>query len=123
MCTCIYFADIGSFDGEDMLAPQHDPGVDPDDDQDMPDAEDHQEVCAERPAPVGAVVPPFARRGQLDSRYRMELGDQLTTLIVEAGIWPANMRDIQADGRQLHMRRGMSRDMYNLMWHVVGAMT
>ena len=66
-----------------MLAPPHDPGVDPDDDQSMPNANDHQEAGAERPTPAGASVPPFARRGSIDSRYRMDLGDQLTTLIVE----------------------------------------
>ena len=53
----------------------------------------------------------------------MELGDQITALIIEAGIRPAHMKDIQADGRLLHMWRGMSRDMYRLMRHVVGAMT
>ena len=124
LCTCIYFADIGSFDGEDMPTPPHNPGVDlGDHDQGMPDVEDHQEASAERPAPAGAPVPHFARRGLLDTRYRMELGDQLTALIVEAGIRPAHMRDIQADGRLLHMWRGMTRDMYNLMRHVVGATT
>ena len=123
LCTCIYFADIGSFDGEDMLAPPHDPGVDPNDDQDMSYVEDHQEADAERPAPAGAPILPFARRGSLDSKYRMELGYQLTTLIVEAGIRPTTMRDIHADGRLLHMWRGMLRDMYNLMRHVVGDTT
>ena len=63
LCTCIYFADIGSFDGEDMLAPPHDLGVDPHDNQGMPYAEDHQEAGAERPALVGAPVLPFSRHG------------------------------------------------------------
>ena len=41
LCTCIYFADIGSFYGEEMSVPPHDPGVDPDDDdQDMAHVED-----------------------------------------------------------------------------------
>ena len=84
LCTCIYFADIGSFDGKEMLPPPHDPSVDPDDDEGMRDAEDHQEASAERPSPAGAPV-----RGRLsDDRYRMEFGDQLITLIVEAGINP-----------------------------------
>ena len=109
LCTCIYFADIGSFDGKDVSAPPHDPCVYTDDDQGMPDAEDHQEVGVDRHAHAGTPVPPFARRGRLDTRYKMELGDQLTALIVEAGIRPATMRDIQADGRLLHMWRGMSR--------------
>ena len=71
LCTCIYFGDIGSFDGEDMLAPPHDLGVDPDDDQGMPDAEDYQEASAKRHAPASAPVPPFARHGRLDTRYMM----------------------------------------------------
>ena len=120
LCTYIYFSNIGSFDGEDMSTPPNDPGVDPDEDQDMLNAEDH-EASAERPTPVGVSVPPFSRRGRLDSRYRMELGDQITALIIEAGIRPANMRDIQTDGRMLHMWRGMTRDMYNLMCQVIGA--
>ena len=103
-----------------MLAPPHDPDLDPNEDQGMPDAEDHHEAGAERPAPAGAPV-----RGQRlsDARYRMELGDQLIALIVEASIRPANMRDIQADGRLLHMWRGMLCDMYSLMRHVIGAKT
>ena len=80
LCTFIYFADIGSFDGKEMLPPPPDPGVDIDDDEGMPDAEDHQEVGADqRPAPAGAPL-----RGRLnDARYRMELGDKLIALIVE----------------------------------------
>ena len=70
LCTCIYFADIGSFDGEEMPGPPHDLGVDPDgDDEEMGDApeddHDQDEVGAtERHSPAhGASVPPFARRG------------------------------------------------------------
>ena len=105
-----------------MLTPPHDPGVDPDDDQDMLDVDDH-EAGVERTAPAAVPVPPFSRHGRLDSRYRMELDDQLTALIFEVGIRPATMRDIHADGRLLHMWRGMPRDMYKLMRHVVGATT
>ena len=94
-----------------MPAPPHDPGVDPDDDQGMPDAEDHQETGAERHAPTSALVPPFARRGRLDTRYRMELGNQLSALIVEASISPTHYKDIQVDDRQLQMWRGMPHDM------------
>ena len=54
MCTCIYFADIGCFDDDDMPAPPYDLSVDPDNDQGMPDAEDHQEADAERPTTAGA---------------------------------------------------------------------
>ena len=123
LCTCIYFADISSFDGKEMPEPSHDPGVDPDDDKDMADVEDHdQEAAGERHAPyAGVPVPPFARHGRPDTRYRMELGDQLSALIIEAGIRPAHYKDIHADDRLIRMWRGMSRDMYNLMWHVAGA--
>ena len=63
MCTCIYFADIGSFDGEEIPETPHDSGVDPDDNHDMEDAEDHdQEAGVERHPPAGVPVPPFARR-------------------------------------------------------------
>ena len=95
--TCIYFADIGSFDGEEMSPPPHDLGVDPDDDQGMPNAKDHQDVSA--------------RCGQIDSRYQMELGKQLSELIVEADISPTHYRDIEVDDRLLHMWRGMLCDM------------
>ena len=60
----------------------------------MPDVEDHQEASAERPAPAGAPVPPFTRCSKLDSRLRMDLGDQLCAFIVEAGFKPTTMRDI-----------------------------
>ena len=68
LCTCIYFADIGSFDGDEMPDPSHDPGVDPNDyDQEMDDVPDDEASGAvERrvdPAPHGAPVPPFARHG------------------------------------------------------------
>ena len=77
LCPCIYFADIGSFDGEEMLDPPHEPSVDPNDDQDMADAEDDHDQdeagAAERHAdphaPHGAPVRPFARRGQLDTEW------------------------------------------------------
>ena len=101
MCTCIYFVDIGSFDGEDILTPPHDPGMDPDDDQGMPDVEDHQEASAERHTPVGASVLPFARHSRPDTRYRMELGDQISALTIEVGIRPAHYEYIQVNDRLL----------------------
>ena len=106
-----------------MPEPPHDPGVDPDDDQDMAYANDHdQEVGGERHAPhAGAPVLPFARRGRPNTRYRMELRDQLSALIVEAGIRHTHYRDIQVDDRLIKIWRGMPRDMYNLMRHVIGA--
>ena len=123
LCTCIYFADIGSFDGEEIPPPPPDLGVDPhDEDEGMPDiAEDNQEVGPDqRPTLVGGLV---RGRRLSDARYRMELGDKIIALIVEAGIKPANFRDIEADDRLLRMWRGMPRDMYSLMWHVVGVTT
>ena len=110
-----------------MMDSPHDLGVDPDDDQDMADAEDdhgQDEVGAtERHAPAhGASVPPFARCGRLKTRYRMELGNQLCALIVDAGIRPAHYRDIQADDSLLWMWRGTPHDMYGLIRHVVGDM-
>ena len=92
--TCIYFADIGYFNGEDMPAPPHDPGVDLDEDQDIPDVEDHQEAGVEVPSPSGASVLSFASHGRLDIRLRMELGDQIYALNFEAGVRPTTMRDI-----------------------------
>ena len=79
-----------------MSGPPHDPGVDPDDDQDMVDVEDHDQddAGAERHPPAGAPVPPFARRGRPETRYRMELGNQLSALIVDAGIRPTHQKDI-----------------------------
>ena len=122
LCNCIHFGDIGSFDGDDMPAPPNDPSVDPNDDQDMLDADDH-EASAEIPAPASMPILTFGRHGRLDSRFRLELGDQLYALIVEEGVMLATMRDIQANVRLLNMWRGMSCDMYKLMRHVVGAMT
>ena len=92
------------------------------DDQDMAYVEDH-EAGADRPAPAGASVPPFARHGRLDSRLRMELGDQICALFVVVGVRPATMRGIHDNGRLVHMLRGMPLDMYNLMQYVVGATT
>ena len=124
LCTCIYFADIGSYDGEEMPPPPPDPVVDLDEDAEgmMPDiTEDQQEAGVDqRPAPVGALA--WGRRLS-DARYRMELGDQLIALFVEAGINPTYFRYIEADDRLLQMWRGMPRDMYSLMWHVIGVTT
>ena len=111
-----------------MSDPPHHLGVDPDDNEDMADSEDDHDQdeagAAERHAPAhGALVPPFARHGRPETRYRMELGRQIYALIVDASIRPAHYRDIQADDRLLWMWRGMSRDMYGLMRHVVGATT
>ena len=121
LCTCIYFVDIGSFDGDEMPDLPHDLGVDLDDyDQEMADLSyDEADGAAERrvdPAPHGAPVSPFARRGRPETRY-------LCGLILDAGIRPAHFREIQGDDRLIRMWRGMSHDMYSLMRHVVGATT
>ena len=80
MFTYIYFVDIGSFDGNEMPAPPNDIGVYPDDDQDMADAKDDldedEASAVEKHAPAhGAPVLPFAKRGRLDTRYRMDLAN------------------------------------------------
>ena len=62
--------------------------MDPDDDQGMPDVEDHQETGAERPALAGAPIPPSSRCGRLDTRYRMELGDQFSDLFLRRASGP-----------------------------------
>ena len=128
LCTCIYFADIGSFDSNEIPNPPHDPDVDPDDyDQEMANVlEDEAGGTTERhadPALHGAPVPPFARRGRPETRYWMELGRQLYGLISNASIRTAHYREIQCDDRLLQMWRGMPRDMYGLMWHVIGDTT
>ena len=82
--------------------PPNDPGVDLDHDQDMENVEDH-EAGADRPAPTGASVPPFAKHGSLHNRLRMELGDQLCALFVEVGVRPDTMREIQANARLVQM--------------------
>ena len=74
LCTCIYFANIGSFDGDEMSDPPHDPGVDPNDyDQEIADApEDEAGGAAERRVdlvPHGAPVLPFVRHGRPETRY------------------------------------------------------
>ena len=88
----------------------------------MADVEDH-EVGADRPVPSSASVPPFSRHGRLDIRLRMELGDQLCAFFVEPGVRSITMRDTQENCRLVHMWRGMPRDMYSLMRHVVRATT
>ena len=130
LCTCIYFADIGSFDGEEMPGSPHDPGVDPDDDnQDMANVEhDHDEddvgeTKRHAPAHHGAPMPHFSRRGRPKTRYRMDLANQLFALIFYVGIRPAHYRGIQDDDRLLWMWRGMLRAMYSLMRHVIGVTT
>ena len=92
-----------------MSGPPHDPSVDPNnDDQDMDDAKDHHDEdeasAVERHAPAhGPPVPPFARCGQPETRYRMELANQLCALIVDVGIMPAHYIDIQGNDRLLWM--------------------
>ena len=54
-------------------------------------------------------------------QFRMELGDELCRLLVDEGVCPTLIRDIQADRRLPHLWRGMPRDMLALMHHIVGA--
>ena len=94
----------------------HDPGVDPDDyDQEMSDApKDEAGGVAQRcvdPVSHGAPALPFARRGRSETRYQMELGRKICGLI-----------QMRASG-PLITERGMLRDMYGLMRHVVGGTT
>ena len=108
-----------------MSPPPPDLVVDLDDDAEgmIPDIarEDQQEAGTnQRLAPAGVSA---SGRRLSDATYKMELDDQINAFIVEVGIRPANMRDIQDDGRLLHMWRGMLRDMYNLMQHGIGATT
>ena len=52
-------------------------------------SEDEADGAAERcldPAPHSASIPPFARCGRPETRYRMELGNQLCGLISDVGI-------------------------------------
>ena len=51
------------------------------------------------------------------------MGDQLSALILEASIKPADFIDIEANDRLSRMWRGMPRNMYSLMHHVVGVTT
>ena len=92
LCTYIYFANIGSFDGDEMPPPPNDLGLDPDDDQDMADAED--QAGEDTPGPHVAQVSTSVARRRPDTRFRMELGDQLCALLVEGEVMPATMREI-----------------------------
>ena len=102
MCTYIYFSNIGSFDGDDMPTPPNDPGVDPDDDQEMADAEDW--AGANIPAPHVAQVPAGVR-GRPNTIFRMDLGEQICQLLVEEGVKLATMREIRADHRLSNAER------------------
>ena len=69
------------------------------------DAEDQQEAGVDqRPTPPGASA---RGRRMSDARYKMELGDQLIALLVEASIRPTDFTNIEADDRLLQMWRGM----------------
>ena len=84
LCT-IYFVCIGTFIG-DMPPPPPDDHVD---DEEMVEA-----MEGERPPQVQI---PMGMRRRDDIRFRMELGDQLCRLLVDEGVCPATIRDIQAD--------------------------
>ena len=118
MCTYIYFAYIGSLDGDEMSPPLDDPGVDPDYDQDMANVDD--QAGTDRPGPHVTQVPTGVRH-RPDTRFRMELGNQLCRLLVEEGVRPTTIREIKADDRLATIWRGMPHDMLTQMYHVVGA--
>ena len=86
MCT-IYFVDIRTFVGDEIPSPPNDPGVDVD--EEMEEAEDE----GDRPDPDQVQIHAGVRR-RLDTRFRMELGDQLYRLLVDAGVHPTMIREI-----------------------------
>ena len=53
-------------------------------------------------------------------RFRMELGDQLSSLLVEEGVCPTMMHQIMEDPRLLDIWRDIPRDMMSFMRHFVG---
>jgi hypothetical protein len=72
----LYFADVGTFVG-DMPPP-----LPPDADEEMVEA-----VVGQGPQPH---IPPDMRR-RPDLRYRMEVCDRLTAVLVGAGVCPVQM--------------------------------
>jgi hypothetical protein len=60
-------------------------------------------------------------RHRPDTRFKLDLGDQLSTLLTKVGVCPTLMRDIRADPTLLEIWREMSRDLMPLMCHIVGA--
>ena len=91
MCNYIYFTDIGSFFGVEMPPPPNDPSVDPDDDQEMADAEDQ---AGDRPGPHDQAHVPAGVRRRLDTQFRMDLGDQICQLLVEEEFRTTTIREI-----------------------------
>ena len=60
-------------------------------------------------------------RHRVDIRFRMELGDQLCRLLVDEGVCPATIRDIQADHMLMNLWWDILHDMMSLMCHIIGA--
>ena len=56
-----------------------------------------------------------------DTRFRLELGDQISTLLTKVGIFPDLMRDIREYPILLDIWRDMPHDLMPLMRHIVGA--
>jgi len=54
-----------------------------------------------------------------NTRFRLELGDRLSTLLIEVGVCPALMQEIMEDPTLLEIWRQMSRDLNPLMLHIV----
>jgi hypothetical protein len=62
---------------------------------------------------------PGSMRHRLDTRFRLELGDQLCALLVEVGVHPVMMQDIREYPMLLDIWREISCDMMPLMHYIV----
>jgi hypothetical protein len=102
-CT-IYFADIGTFIG----------------DPPPPLADDDEDIILEVMASQGPQVQiPDGMHRRLDTRFRLELGDQISALLTKVGVFPALMRDIKAYPMLLELCMEMSHDLMHLMCHII----
>jgi hypothetical protein len=81
LCT-IYFPDIGTFIG-------HVPPPPTDDDEEMM----HEATTSQGPR----VHIPDDMHYRPNTRFRLELGDRLSSLLIDVGVFPALMQEIMAD--------------------------
>ena len=80
-CT-IYIADIGTFIGD--IPP--------------PLAYDDEEMMHEAAmGHIPRVQIPCGMHRRLDTRFRLELGDRLSSLLTDVGVFPALMQEIMVD--------------------------
>jgi hypothetical protein len=100
----IYFADIDTFIGDVPPPPTND-------DEEMM----HEAAMGHIPR----VQIPCGMHRRLDTRFRLELGDRLSSLLTEVGVLRALMREIKEDPTLLDIWREMSRDLMLLMHHIV----